>query len=80
MQSLSGLFQLRTSLSVLVGHISLVDSGMFCLCRQHAEQTVIGRGMLGDNYLGKHEQRWTGLEDRSDKHFLSQFFILVSPN
>lgn len=29
MQSLSGLFQLRTSLAVLVGLVSPVDSGMF---------------------------------------------------
>lgn len=32
--------------------------------------------MLGDNYLGKHEQGWTGLEDESDKHFPCQLFSL----
>lgn len=35
-----------------------------------------GGAVLGDNYFGKHEQRWTGLEDGSDKHFLSQLFSL----
>lgn len=35
-----------------------------------------GGAVLGDNCFRKHEQRWTGLEDGSDKHFLSQLFSL----
>lgn len=76
MQSLFELFQLKTSLAVLVGHVSLVDSRMIRLYRQHAKLTVMEGAVLGDNYFGKHEQRWTGLEDGSDKHFLSQLFSL----